>query len=75
MPALASLAVLFLPGRRRWLRALVAVAVIAGAMQLAACGNCTDLGTRPGTYSFQITGTVSSNSETESEPITVTVTI
>jgi hypothetical protein len=75
MPALAGLAFLFLPGRRRWLRALIAIAAIAGAMQLTACGNCTDLGTRPGTYTFQITAAASGTSEVESQSVTVTVTI
>jgi hypothetical protein len=28
-------------------------------MQITGCGNCTDLGTRPNTYTIQITGTAS----------------
>jgi hypothetical protein len=80
VPALAGLLALFLPGRRRWLRVLAIVAVAAAAAQITGCGNCTDLGTRPGTYTFQVTGTFagqgpSTPPETQSVPVTLTVTI
>jgi Bacterial Ig-like domain (group 3)/FG-GAP-like repeat len=75
LPALAGLAIIFLPGRRRWLRALIAIAAIATAMQITGCGNCTDLGTRPNTYTIHITGAASGTSEVESTPVTMNVTI
>jgi hypothetical protein len=75
LPAIAGLLVTFLPGRRRWLRALVAILVAAAASQVTGCGNCTDLGTRPATYTFQVTGTATGTSEVESQAVTLNVTI
>jgi hypothetical protein len=75
VPALAGLLALFLPGRRRWLRVLIVLAVAAVAVQITGCGTCTDLGTRPGTYTFQVTGTSTGTSEVQSQPVTLTVTI
>ncbi|MDR3746191.1 MAG: FG-GAP-like repeat-containing protein [Acidobacteriaceae bacterium] len=74
LPALAGLVAIFIPGRRRWLRALLIVALAVGATQLTGCSNCTDLATRPGTYTFQITGTASTG-EVETQTITLNVTI
>ena len=75
LPALAGLLAMFLPGRRRWLRALVAVIVIAGATHITGCSTCTDLGTRPATYTFQVTGTSTVSNEIQSQAVTITVTI
>jgi hypothetical protein len=81
LPALAGLLAIFfprrrrLPGRRRWLRALLALVVVAVAMQATGCGNCTDLGTRPATYTFQVNATSTGTSEVQSQPVTITVTI
>ena len=75
IPALAGLAAIFIPGRRRWLRALIATAAIATAMQISGCGNCTDLGTRPNTYTFQVYGAATGTAEIESQSVTITVTI
>ena len=80
LPALAGLLALFLPRRRRWLRVLIVLAAAAVAVQITGCGNCTDLGTRPGTYTFQVTGTFAGQGpsippETQSVPITLTVTL
>jgi hypothetical protein len=50
--------------------------VAAGAIQIVGCGNCTDLGTRPATYTIQVTGTAASGpTAVQSQPVTVTVTI
>jgi hypothetical protein len=73
--ALAGLLTLFLPGRRRWLRALVALLVVTGATQITGCGNCTDLGTRPNTYTFTVTASSAGTSEVQSQLVTITVTI
>jgi hypothetical protein len=75
IPALAGLVGLCFPGRRRWLRCLIAVAGVAVAMQITGCGNCTDLGTRPNTYTFQVNGTASGTTEIESQSVTITITL
>jgi Bacterial Ig-like domain (group 3) len=77
LPALAGLFALFVPGkRRRWLRGLIAMVTVALAMQFSGCGNCTDLGTRPATYTIQVSGTaISGTTEIESKDVTLTVTI
>jgi len=75
LPALAGLVAFVLPGRRRWLRALLAAVLLAGATQIAGCGNCTDLGTKPGTYSFQVIGTSTGTGQVQSQGVTLSVTI
>jgi hypothetical protein len=75
LPALAGLMLLIVPGRRRWLRALVAVVVVAAVTQISGCGTCTDLGTRPATYTFQVTGTAASSSTATTQTVTMNVTI
>jgi hypothetical protein len=75
LPALAGLVLLFVPGKRRWLRALLAVAAVAAIAQISGCSTCTDLGTRPATYTFQVTGTAANSPTTQSQPVTMTVTI
>ena len=59
--------------KRRWLRMIAAFAAIAVTLQLTGCGNCTDLGTRPATYTIRVAGTAAANSETESTTIPVNV--
>jgi hypothetical protein len=75
LPALAGLLLLVIPGKRRWLRALAAIVIVAGATHLTGCGNCTDLGTRPNTYTITVTATAATTSETQSQPVTITVKI
>jgi Bacterial Ig-like domain (group 3)/FG-GAP-like repeat len=77
LPALAGLAAIFIPGRRRSLKALIAMAAFAAAMQIAGCGHCTDLGTRPGSYTIQVTGNASflGTTEVEAQPVALTVAI
>jgi hypothetical protein len=75
LPVLAGVVAVLLPGRRRWLRALVAIAAVAGAMQISGCDNCTDLGTRPNTYTIQVTGTASGVAQVQTQNIVLTVTI
>ena len=76
LPARAGLAVRFVPGRRRCMRALVAVFAIAAATQITGCGNCTDLGTRPATYTIQVTGTAAAGpAEVEAQAVTLKVAI
>jgi hypothetical protein len=75
LPTLAGLLAFFLPGRRRWLRALLAAVLMAGAMQTVGCGNCTDLGTKPGTYTFQVIGTSTGTGQVQSQAVSLNVTI
>jgi len=55
----AALLVLFFPGKRR--RAikglLVALVALCGMATLSGCGACTDLGTKPGSYTIRVLGT------------------
>ena len=76
-PALAGLVMLFVPGRgrRRLLRMLVVVVAAAAAMQMMGCGHCTDLGTRPATYTFQVTGTAAGSGEAQSQTVTLNVVV
>jgi hypothetical protein len=76
LPALAGMFALFVPlRRRRWLKLLIAFIAIAGAMQLTGCGNCTDLGTRPATYSIEVTGTAAQGGATAAQAVKINVTI
>ena len=76
---LAALLVLLVPGKRR--RAikglLVAMIALGGMATLSGCGNCTDLGTKPGTYTIRVIGTSGSgaaaNVVTTKVQVTVTV--
>lgn len=72
LPALAGVFALCLPGRRRWIRSLLMLLLATGAMSMSGCGNCTDLATRPGTYSFTVNATVSGGSG-QSQAVTLTV--
>jgi len=58
-PALAGLLLLFIPRRRRKsFKSLLLVLIAAcGMSALTGCGNCTDLGTRPGDYTINVIGT------------------
>jgi hypothetical protein len=55
----AALLMLFLPGRRRRAirRLSVALVALCGMATLSGCGSCTDLGTKPGTYTIRVIGT------------------
>ncbi|HUZ95406.1 MAG TPA: Ig-like domain-containing protein [Edaphobacter sp.] len=76
-PALACLMLLFLPRRhRKSLKNLLMVVAVCGMASLMGCGNCSDLGTRPGDYAVQViaasTGAVTSKVITK---ITLHVTV
>jgi hypothetical protein len=75
LPALAGLVAFLIPGKRRWLRALMALIVVAGTTQMTGCGNCTDLGTKPATYNFQVIGTSAGTGEVQSQTVTLNITI
>jgi len=77
--AIAGFLVLWTPRwRARWLKFLIALFAITGATQLTGCGNCTDLGTRPSTYTIEVTGTATQSGTTPataSQAVKITVTI
>lgn len=76
-PALAGLFALFVPvRRRRWLKLLLlAMFALVGALQMTGCGNCTDLGTRPATYTIEVTGAAADSSTTTAQAVAINVTI
>ena len=74
-PLLAGLLIFLLPKRRRALKSLLTLIAMCGVIAMTGCGACTDLGTRPGTYTIQITGTsTGSNQITVTQNVQVTVT-
>jgi len=75
-PAVAGLLMLFLPGKRRGLKGmLVCLIALGGLTAISGCGNCTDLGTKPGTYTFTVTGTaMGATPKVVSQKVTLTVT-
>jgi hypothetical protein len=75
LPALAGLVAFLIPGKRRWLRALLALIVVAGITQISGCSTCTDLGTKPATYTFQVIGTSAGTGEVQSQTVTLNITI
>ena len=74
VPALAGLVTLGFGRRKRWLRCLLAILAFATVLHLSGCGNCTDLGTWPGTYTVNVTGT-SSGGVTQTQAAVITVKI
>ena len=56
--AVAALLVLLIPGKRRKAikGLLVALITLCGMATLSGCGACTDLGTKPGTYTIRVIG-------------------
>ena len=75
LPAIAGLLAIFLPGRRRWMRALLAVIVGRGNDADERMRNLHRPGHRPATYTFQVWGSATGTSELETQPVTITVTI
>ena len=76
--------VLMLAGvRRRWrkraklLGGTILLLSLAAMAAISGCGHCTDLGTRPGNYSFTVTATPQGGPiiQAQSQTITLTVTI
>jgi hypothetical protein len=72
---LAALIILFIPGkRRRAVRGfLVGSVALCGMATLSGCGVCTDLGTKPGSYTIRVIGTSGANVVTTQVQMTVTV--
>jgi hypothetical protein len=75
LPALAGLVAFLIPGKRRWLRSLMALIAVAAITQMTGCSTCTDLGTKPATYTFQVIGTSAVTGEVQSQTVTLSVTI
>ena len=62
--------------RRAWMTMLLA-GTLMGLSMMSGCGNCTDLGTKPGSYSFTVTASAQGGpvSESASQVVAVTMTI
>jgi len=75
LPALAGLVAFLIPGKRRWLRSLMALIAVAAITQISGCSTCTDLGTKPATYTFQVIGTSAVTGEVQSQTVTLNITI
>lgn len=73
LPGLAALFSLAVPGRRRWMRSLVALAAVAGAMQMSGCGRCIMRATQPGPYTMQVKGVSAVGPETEGTSVVMNV--
>jgi hypothetical protein len=76
-PLAAGLIMLFLPRKkRRAMKGLLTVLIaFCGLASLMGCGNCTDLGTLPGTYTIDVTGTALGGAPTTVlQKVTLTVT-
>ena len=43
--------------------------------QISGCSTCTDLGTKPATYTFQVIGTSAVTGEVQSQTVTLNITI
>jgi hypothetical protein len=71
----AALLVLLIPGkRRRPSRGLLAALIaLCGMATLSGCGACTDLGTKPGSYTIRVIGTSASSVVTTRVQVTVSV--
>jgi Bacterial Ig-like domain (group 3)/FG-GAP-like repeat/FG-GAP repeat len=72
---LAALIVLFIPGQRRRVvkSLLVALIALCGMATLSGCGACTDLGTKPGSYTIRVIGTSGASVVTTKVQVTVAV--
>lgn len=74
-PMFAGLLLLFLPRRRKAIQGLFTLLIaLATITTITGCGACTDLGTRPGTYTITITGTSTGTAQISStQQVQVTV--
>ena len=68
---IAAATLCFVAIRRRRYKALLFLAAASALATLSGCGHCTDLGTRPGNYSFTITAVAQGGPTTETRTATV----
>ncbi len=73
VPGLGTAALLFAAFRRRRKLGslLLLLAATSALVTLSGCGHCTDLGTRPGSYTVQLTGTAQGGPVTQTRTITI----
>jgi len=72
----AGLLIMLVPGRRRLKGTLACLVALAGLTTITGCGNCTDLGTKPGTYTFNVIGTsTGAPSAVVSQKVTLKITL
>jgi MYXO-CTERM domain-containing protein len=70
-----ALGAFFVRRRKRLLQGLILAAVLCALPMLNGCGDCADLGTEPGNYSFTITGTAMGGSTPVSQTQTMQMNI
>jgi hypothetical protein len=79
LPGLLGGGLLLIGGRRRrlGLTILLLSASLIGLSAVSGCGRCTDLGTEPGTYTFNVVGTAQGGplTQTQMDSVQLTVTI
>jgi hypothetical protein len=56
LPILALVTFVFFARRRRALKGIVLALLLCVIPSISGCGNCTDLGVKPGVYNFKLTG-------------------
>jgi hypothetical protein len=64
LPILAGVMFLLFARRRRALKGLLLAALLCILPAITGCGNCTDLGVKPGSYTFTVIGTATANGPT-----------
>jgi hypothetical protein len=74
-PLLAGVLIFLLPKRRRAWKSLLTLIAMGGFLSITGCGECTDLGTRPGSYTLKIVGrSMGANPVTVTQNVQITVT-
>jgi hypothetical protein len=74
-PVLAGVLLLLVPRRRGAMKNLLVIlcaVMVVGAMSGCGIGACTDLGTRPGTYTITVTGTAGGTQVSQKVKLVVT---
>jgi len=64
LPIFAAVVLAFFARRRRVLKGLLLAAVLCILPAISGCSSCTDLGVKPGTYTFTVVGTAGSGGVT-----------
>ena len=70
----AAVVLAFFARRRRVLKGMLLAAVLCILPAIGGCGDCTDLGVKPGTYTFTVIGSAGSSSTPPTNPTPVVVT-
>ncbi len=72
---IAAATLCFIAIRRRRFKGLLLLVAATALTGISGCGRCTDLGTRPGNYSFQITAVAQGGPVTQTRTVNVPLTM